>query len=158
MKKKHVPFFFFLLFLLLRPFTCSSRILSSAICDASALLRVDISHAYRNSDRYLRNNEPLVGSLERSCRGYEATRLSGVPVDVIVLVHAVELELKAAEQVLDHDPQVVVEDPGTQAGQVLPLGLVLDQQAVKGCVNLLCLAMRGVGDTRDYCIAVVVLR
>lgn len=47
------PFFFFLLFLLLRTFSCSSRILSSAIWELSARLNVDMSHAYRNSDRYL---------------------------------------------------------------------------------------------------------
>ena len=52
-----VPFFFFLVFLLLRPFSCSSRILSSAIWEESALLRVDISHAYRNSDRYLQSKK-----------------------------------------------------------------------------------------------------
>lgn len=39
-----------------------------------------------------------------------------VPVDVIILVHAVELQLKATEQVLDHDAQVVIEDPGAQTG------------------------------------------
>lgn len=35
------------------------------------------------------------------------------PVDVVVLVHAVQLQLKAAEQVLDHNPKVVVKDPGS---------------------------------------------
>lgn len=35
------------------------------------------------------------------------------PVDVVVLVHAVELQLKATEQVLDHNPQAVVENPSS---------------------------------------------
>lgn len=30
-------------------------------------------------------------------------------------MHAVQLQFKATEQVLDHDPQIMVEDPGTQA-------------------------------------------
>lgn len=37
------------------------------------------------------------------------------PVDVVVLVHAVQLQFEAAEQVLDHDPQVVIQDPGAEA-------------------------------------------
>lgn len=44
----------------------------------------------------------------------KAVCLAVVPVDVIILMHAVELQLKAAEQVLDHDAQVVIEDPGAQ--------------------------------------------
>lgn len=39
-----------------------------------------------------------------------------LPVDVIVFVHAVKLQLKATQQVLDHNPQVVVEDPGAKTG------------------------------------------
>ncbi len=31
-------------------------------------------------------------------------------------MHAVEFQLKAAEQVLDHDAQVVIENPGAQTG------------------------------------------
>ncbi len=38
------------------------------------------------------------------------------PVDVVVLMHAVQLQFKATQQVLDHDPQVVVEDPGAKTG------------------------------------------
>ena len=60
-----------------------------------------------------------------------------LPVDVVVLVHAVELQFEATEQVLDHDPQVVVEDPCAQTGQVLPLGLQLHEQAVQRSVHLL---------------------
>lgn len=37
------------------------------------------------------------------------------PVDVVVLMHAVQLQFKATQQVLDHDPKVMVEDPGTEA-------------------------------------------
>lgn len=37
------------------------------------------------------------------------------PVDVVVLMHAVQLQFKATQQVLDHDPQVMVEDPGAEA-------------------------------------------
>ncbi|CAB1319464.1 unnamed protein product, partial [Coregonus sp. 'balchen'] len=51
----------------------------------------------------------------------------------------IEFQLEAAEQVLDHDAQVVVEDPGPQAGQVLSLGLQLHQQAVQRRIHLLCL-------------------
>lgn len=69
----------------------------------------------------------------------EHTCVRSSPVDVVVLVHAVEFQLEAAEQVLDHDAQVVVEDPGAQAGQVLSLGLQLHQQAVQRRVHLLCL-------------------
>lgn len=38
-----------------------------------------------------------------------------LPVDVIILMHAVQLQFKAAEQVLDHDPEIMVQDPGAQA-------------------------------------------
>lgn len=37
-----------------------------------------------------------------------------LPVDVIVFMHAVKLQFKATEQVLDHDPEVMVEDPGAE--------------------------------------------
>lgn len=37
------------------------------------------------------------------------------PVDVVVLVHAVQLQFEATKQVLDHDPQVVIQDPGAEA-------------------------------------------
>lgn len=62
-----------------------------------------------------------------------------LPVDVVVLVHAVQLQFEAAEQVLDHDPQVVIQDPGAETRQMLPLRLEFHQQAVQGCVHLLCL-------------------
>ncbi len=50
------------------------------------------------------------------CSVYSSKIICVIPVDVIILVHAVELQLKAAEQVLDHDAQVVIEDPGAQTG------------------------------------------
>lgn len=37
------------------------------------------------------------------------------PVDVVILVHAIQLQFKATQQVLDHDPEVMVEDPGAKA-------------------------------------------
>lgn len=61
------------------------------------------------------------------------------PVDVVVLVHAVQLQFEATEQVLDHDPQVVIQDPGAEAREMLPLRLQFHQQAVQGGVHLLCL-------------------
>lgn len=36
-------------------------------------------------------------------------------------MHAVQLQLETAEQILDHDSQVVIEDPGAQTCQMLPL-------------------------------------
>lgn len=39
-----------------------------------------------------------------------------LPVDVVVLMHAVQLQFKATQQILDHDPQVMVEDPGAETG------------------------------------------
>lgn len=56
-------------------------------------------------------------------------------------MHAVEFQLEAAEQVLDHDAQVVIEHPGSQTGQVLPLRLQLHQQAMKSCIYLLSLSI-----------------
>lgn len=38
------------------------------------------------------------------------------PVDVVVFMHAVQLQFKATQQVLDHDPQVMIEDPGAKTG------------------------------------------
>lgn len=54
--------------------------------------------------------------IETLCEKPCVLSIAVVPVDVIILVHAVELQLKAAEQVLDHDAQVVIEDPGAQTG------------------------------------------
>ncbi len=50
------------------------------------------------------------------CSVYSSKIISVIPVDVIILMHAVEFQLKAAEQVLDHDAQVVIENPGAQTG------------------------------------------
>lgn len=110
-----ILFFFFLVFLLLRPFSCSSRIRSSAIWEESALLRVDINQAYRNSDRYLQSttDSHKPKGTQRETSSLCVCVLS--PVNVIILMHAVQLQFKATEQVLDHDPQIMVEDPGTQA-------------------------------------------
>lgn len=52
------------------------------------------------------------------------------PVDVVVLMHAVQLQFEATQQVLDHDPKVMVEDPGAEACQMLPLRLKFHQQAM----------------------------
>lgn len=54
-------------------------------------------------------------------------------------MHAVEFELEATEQVVDHDAQVVVENPGAQTCQVLPLRLELHQEPMQSCIDLLSL-------------------
>ena len=52
------------------------------------------------------------------------------PEDVVILVDSVQLQLKAGHDVVDHDAQRVVEDPGTEAGQMLTPRLKLNQQRV----------------------------
>ena len=65
--------------------------------------------------------------------GLDAARYS--PVDVMVLVYAVEFQLEAGEQVLDHDPQHVVQDPGGEADQVMSRRLQLKTQRVQQRVH-----------------------
>lgn len=62
-----------------------------------------------------------------------------LPVDVVVFMHAVKFQFKSTQQVLDHDPKVMVKDPGAKTGKMLPLRLKFHQQAVQRCIHLLCL-------------------
>lgn len=65
--------------------------------------------------------------------------MCALPVDVVVFMHAVKLQFKATQQVLDHDPQIMVEDPGAKTGKMLSLRLKFHQQAMQRCIHFLCL-------------------
>lgn len=65
-----------------------------------------------------------------------------LPVDVVILMHAVKLQFKATQQVLNHDPQVMIKNPCAETGEMLSLRLKFHQQAVKCCVHLFCLQIK----------------
>lgn len=41
------------------------------------------------------------------------TQIVLLPIYVVVLVHAVKLQFKATQKILDHNSKVMIKDPGT---------------------------------------------
>ena len=79
--------------------------------------------------------EEVVRTMQRGHQPGEE-KLRQVPVDVVVLVGGVQLQLKASQCVVDHGLQRVVQHPGAQASQVATVRFCLDQQAVQVGIHL----------------------
>lgn len=54
-------------------------------------------------------------------------------------MHAVQLQLQAWQQVHDHDPQHVVEDPGGEARKMSPGRVRFEGQGEEKAVHIFCL-------------------
>ena len=65
--------------------------------------------------------------------------IKDVPVDIVVLISSVQLQLKACQQVADHGLQSVVENPVPQARDVLSVRLQLNQHLMQASVHLVSL-------------------
>lgn len=65
--------------------------------------------------------------------------IKDVPVDIVVLISSVQLQLKACQQVADHGLQSVVENPVPQAGDVLSVRLQFNQHLMQASVHLVSL-------------------
>lgn len=84
----------------------------------SAMHKGTLTGTYNQNKHMLIYSKPaprLCGS-ESSASTSNSQRHAILPVNVIVFMHAVKLQLKATQQVLNHDPQVMIEDPGPKTG------------------------------------------
>lgn len=64
------------------------------------------------------------------------------PIDVVVLISGIQLQFKPRQQVADHALKSVVQDPVSQTGNVLAVGLHLCQHLMQASIYLVGLLIR----------------